>query len=204
MEWSVRVSEEDITPEQFEEQSFDEQLVYDNLQAQLYDLIVTKTSGKARTVIKTVPEGNGLLAWKRLHRECGETTVAEYGMVMARLMDPRPIKHSKELSFTVQNWEADVLKLNRESPDHALSGAVMRNVLTEKLCSCVPALREQMRIRNDEYPTFEKAKMYILDYARRNLRNDPNAMDVGAVDGAEGHYEEEQGQADAVNYAQDA
>ena len=146
----------------------------------MYDLIVAKTDGDARTIIKTVEEGNGLLAWKRLYREFGEVTATEYGIKMARLMDPKPCKTVKDMGSAIQAWEADVLRLNRESADHQLSRAVMRNILVEKFCACAPTLREHLRMRAAEYDTFEKAKVYAVDYAR-TTRVDSNAMDVGEL-----------------------
>ena len=47
-----------LTKEEFEVQGFEEEIGYDKLEAQLYDFLVAKMSGKARAIIRTACEGS--------------------------------------------------------------------------------------------------------------------------------------------------
>ena len=179
LEWAEKADEDDVDDIGYNAQNFT--TTFEDADTRLYDLIVSKTEGEARTCLRTITEGRGLLAWKKLYRQFGEATVQEHGIQMARLMKPRNPKSVKELGHAVEEWTADVMRLNRESKDHVISDAAMRVILAEELCANVPALREHLRIRREEYPSFEKMKLYVMDYAR-NSRVDPNAMDCSQVD----------------------
>ena len=73
----------------------------------------------------------------------------ESSQEMSRFMKPRVAKNIMDLAQAIENWTADVLKLNNDSQDHHLSEAATKVVLVEELCAGLKEARDHLRLRQE-------------------------------------------------------
>ena len=73
LDWVERSNEDSLDDMGYANEGY--VLDFEEVNAQLYDLIVSKTEGGAITSLRTVMDGNTLQAWKKLFRQFGESTV---------------------------------------------------------------------------------------------------------------------------------
>ena len=158
-------------------------LPYGVANSHLYTFLISKTVGEARTIVNTVessPVPQGLLAWKKLSLHFGRTTSRELSLEQHRLMNPTPSRNLAELGASLEKWVGDTMKLNNQTAVFSINEGMMRTTLVESLCSKIPELQKELRMKNDTFKDFEEMRKFAVAYARSS-RADPNAMDCSMV-----------------------
>ncbi len=84
--------------------------------AELYRIMVLKTVGEAKLMVKSVVDNDGLRAWLKLHRHCHRRTFAKAMRDHREVLYPRRLKRMDEVVTAVMGCE-DMLKAEKVYDD---------------------------------------------------------------------------------------
>ena len=106
------------------------------ISGEIYGLLCQYLSGESMTIIKGVPDCQGLWAWQRLHRKFSPRTMARAIRVMSEVMNPGHIKHVKDVEAGLTVWEGKRSLLEEEFKE-VISNAMHIAILTSMMPSVV-------------------------------------------------------------------
>ena len=153
---------------------------------EVYAALAALVTGDAKTIVRSVTNGNGWEAWGRLHSRFDPRTPAKALMMMMAVLQTRKVKDSRELPNTVQDWEVKVKNLEVE---HGIN--LDPKIKVALLTSFLPAdLQDLMFQWSDAKTSFEELRDKVMSLAvNRAAMAKPTAMEVDRVQ-ADEYYEE--------------
>ena len=183
MRWVERTDSEQ-TGEDIDTQFVDEESV-DQIGGELYDILCSITSGEALTLVRTVTEMNGFVAWKALCKRFGPVTPARALAAMMEVMNPVKVTDVFLIPKAIDAWTTKVVTLEKEF-EEKLSDRMKQAIML----SMVPAdLQDTMYQHADSMKTFEQARDRLKGLvSNRVARSQPTPMDVGRVGGDGGDH----------------
>ena len=79
--------------------------------AELFQILVLKTDGEAKLLVKSVPREDGLRAWQLLHKHYHRKTFAKAIRDHREVLYPKPIKELAEVVKGIMEWEERATRL---------------------------------------------------------------------------------------------
>ena len=112
----------------------------DRMGAELYNLLVSLTSGEALLIVRGVGGNNGWEAWSKLAARYDPRTPALALRAMMACMKPRRVKDVREIQGAIEEWEGAVRRLNAEHRiplDDSMRVALLTSMLPPDFQDCV-------------------------------------------------------------------
>ena len=178
MTWTERAGE-DVKTDDIETQFLDEgDVPIDILSGELYDVLCSITSGEAMTVVRTVEDMSGFMAWRALCKRYSPVTPARALSALVEVMNPPKVMDVHLVPGAVDVWTTKVAALEREF-EEKLSDRMKLAIML----SMVPAdLQDSVFQYADSLKTFDQAKDRLKGIVHnRVLRGQPTPMDIGRV-----------------------
>ena len=156
---------------------------------ELYEVLIDKTEGDAIARVKAGTKGNGLDAYRRVHRWYTMTTELGLTELRTRVMHPKPPKREEDTLLQLEAWERERQKLiDIEGPSGELPENYKRTAVLQILSG---RIKEYIEDRQDDYDTYQDLRNAISKHGMRKRKElnfkktDPDAMVIGAVAGVE-------------------
>ncbi len=77
----------------------------DEVNRDLWSILEAKSEGEALGKLKSVPQGEGLMAYVRLHQWFIRTTDQGQNQLRSAIMHPGQCKHDHEIASAIEEWE---------------------------------------------------------------------------------------------------
>ena len=157
----------------------------------LYHILLQACSGKAMTIVRAVPEHNGLVAWRRLINEYRPEVASRHNAMLMALLTPAFVDR-QPLMAQMSAWELSIVEYQRaisKSFEDSTKVAVLTRWAPESLRSQVIAIAA----RTDGDFHRMKAELHSMETAGRNFNalgvsggqsNEPVPMEIGKLDAA--------------------
>jgi hypothetical protein len=169
------------------------------LSAELYDVLCQAVSGEAMSVVRSVEDCKGFVAWYQLYRKFNPKTAARAIRLMAEVCSPGRIKELHEIDSTLRSWEQKVTLLYKEFGE-TVTGNMKKAIVT----SMMP-----LYIQDYIYTTVEMevdydslvGKIRAVVANKVEMMSKPVPMDIGYATAETSEYEEyyEGGEVQAVS-----
>jgi len=115
---------------------------------ELYEVLIDKTEGDAMARVKAGPKGNGLDAYRRVHRWYTMTTELGLTELRTRVMHPKPPKREEDTLLQLEAWEREHQKLiDIEGPSGELPENYKRTAVLQILSG---RIKEYIEDRQDD------------------------------------------------------
>ena len=156
----------------------------------LYHVLVSCVEGRALLCVRTVPRGNGFLAWRALIAEYQPTIGGRFTSVLMGLLNPNWEKVAvADFLATLTRWELEVDRFQLESGDH-ISGMMRVAVVTRHAPNEIKTMLRQSS--SAIAANYELMKRFVREYVQSGIdyntlgepdapKKDRDAMDVGYV-----------------------
>ena len=159
---------------------------WDRANESLYSVLLEKTEGEARDRVKEVPEGDGLEAYRRIHRWFTMTTGQGLSERYGRLQHPPTAKRDEDVLHNLANWEREKRELKELDPTMQDMPERFQMEAIRKIVPISSKLRDHLDEKEDELDTFEKLRNCITSWGLRKKKAENREqasmdMDVGSV-----------------------
>ena len=155
---------------------------YEDWSQDLWWVLIEKATGDALLRVKGVAMGNGMEAFRRLHRWYGKWT--DLGLVELRQQVLRPMqaKREEDTARCIEERQESIMELRRVDPDYvdlpdAYQTAALRGILTGKYRDHIDMKMAEREHGKDEL--MNEVRRYAA--IKRHERRSPSAMDIDAV-----------------------
>ena len=110
---------------------------YEDWSQDLWWVLVEKTAGGALLRVKGVTMGNGMEAFRRLHRWFGKQRDLGLAELRQKVLRPMQAKREEDTARCIEEWQESIMDLRRVDPDYielpdAYQTAALRGILTGK------------------------------------------------------------------------
>ena len=102
------------------------------LSAELYDVLCQAVSGEAMSVVRSVEDCKGFVAWYQLYRKFNPKTAARAIRLMAEVCSPVRIKELCEIDSALRSWEQKVSLLYTEFGE-TVTGNMKKAIVTSMM-----------------------------------------------------------------------
>ena len=99
---------------------------------ELYDVLCQFCSGEALSVIKLVPDMEGIEAWRRLHRKYNPRTMARGVRMLCEVTSPTKVNNLNDVEMEINKWEEKVRTLRSQFGEELTNGmkiAILTNMM---------------------------------------------------------------------------
>ena len=86
----------------------------DRAEAEVFRLLCQLTSGEANTLVRTVVERNGYVAWRKLYENYNPRTPARALNAMLEVMKPPKVKDARGRAKAIEEWEMKIGLLGKD------------------------------------------------------------------------------------------
>ena len=152
------------------------------LSKELYRAIHMATTDEAKTVVRTVEDGDGFEAWGKLNAKYSQKTLSRMMRLQQECMYPKVAKVG-ELVSAVLEWEARWKRMEREQARDIKLPPTWKMAAMLKLCP--KEIQDMVELRWDEIgEEYEKLRDRVIGWAttRAEKKGGPVPMDVDGVD----------------------
>ena len=148
----------------------------------IWYLLVTVLKGKAQMVLKGSEKFNGLMAWRRVMKECQPNLGGRFNSMLMQILNPKHWADSQR-SFLelLDEWTANIQPYTEQSGD----------VITDRTKIAVVTMFAPKSLENaivlstmgsgDSFLAFDTAVRNVVNSTRRFVTTDADAMDVGGI-----------------------
>ena len=156
--------------------------------AELYQVLILKTEGEAKLMVKAVADSDGVRAWQKLHRHYHRKTFAKAVRDHREVLYPRSLK-MEEVVGGIMAWEDKVTKLEKtyeEIPAMLKMAALVEMIPNE--------IKDMVYMTMDEADqNYDKLRQKIVSWVSNKVTvpKGPTPMDIGRVHQEREHYEEQ-------------
>ena len=166
--------------------------------AELFQILVLKTEGEAKLLVKSVSGEDGLRAWQLLHRHYHRKTFAKAIRDHREVLYPKPVRELAEVVKNVMEWEEKATRLE------ASYGQMPKMLKIAALVEMLPSeLKDMIMMQPDDHQEYSQLRQKIFSWTANKmpLNSGPVPMDIGAMAFHSNHYGEEEGEYDvgAIN-----
>ena len=166
-----------------------------DLVQQLHAALSQLTDGESFDITQNSGAGNGLEAWRRLHRRYDPATGGRKRVLLRSIIDPGRCRID-DLGSALERWEELVVRYERRRDDSGRRSQVPEDIKMAALESLVPEdLEKHLFLNQSRLGTYELLRREITSYleARTGVKmkginvrdksreHDPNAMDVDSM-----------------------
>ena len=159
--------------------------------AELFQILVLKTDGEAKLLVKSVPSEDGVRAWQMLHKHYHRKTFAKAIRDHREVMYPKPIRELAEVVKGIMEWEERATRLETSY------GAMPKMLKIAALVEMLPSeIRDMVMMQPDEHQEYSQLRQKIFSWTANKipLNSGPTPMDVGAASYHCGNCTEEEGE----------
>lgn len=178
--------QETCSREEYEEQRFE--IDYDTACDDLFAVMIAKTKGEALKRVREATEGDGLVAYCKVHKWMTEMSMMGIVERTRKLMTPRAAKSDEEIADTIEKWEEEFRYIEKVTKKEPMSEIC-------KVQAIIDMLPDKLRIELEPKclsgtPDYDKARRIIMNYAtrkrmERNRKTKGCAMDCDEVNVAQ-------------------
>ena len=166
-----------------------------DLVQQLHAALSQLTDGESFDITQNSGAGNGLEAWRRLHRRYDPATGGRKRVLLRSIINPGRCR-LEDLGSALERWEELVVRYERRRDDSGRRSQVPEDIKMAALESLVPEdLEKHLFLNQSRLGTYELLRREITSYleARTGVKmkginvrdkpreHDPNAMDVDSM-----------------------
>lgn len=177
--WGELAEEEDSIPD------------FQNAVGQIHTALTQLTDGESFDIVVNAGAGNGLEAWRKLHRRFDPATGGRKRNLLRGIMNPGRCKFS-ELGAGLVKWEEMVKRYEARKNDKGVRETLSEDLKMSSLESLVPEdLEKHLLMNQSRLKTYELMREEIVAYveARHGMKiqdariqqTTNNAMDVDAL-----------------------
>ena len=161
--------------------------------AELFDLLVSLTSGEAITVVKGTEDMNGFVARKRLSERFNPNTPAKALALMMEVMSPKVQIDPNRIPQAIDEWDLKVLSLEKEFDEKP-----SERMKTAFMLSMVPGdMQDMMYQQAANMKNYADARARLKGIVQnRIVRGFAMPMEIGRVGGSKDQENEDNG----INY----
>ena len=156
--------------------------------AELFQLLVMKTEGEAKMLVKSVTDNDGVRAWQKLFRHYHRKTFVKSMRDHREVLYPRRLKRMDEVVVAVTEGEDKVAKVEKAYEDipEILKIAALVEMMPTEIKDIVFMTTE------DVNQNYDRLKEKIFAWAaNKTTAGEPVPMDIGRVGCCEGEGCEE-------------
>ena len=156
----------------------------DECNRDLWSLLVAKAEGEAVSKMKACNQGDGLWAYKRLHKWFTRTTAQGKSVRRSAILNPTRCAHEHEISAAIEEWEERYRILQEEDRTLDLPDEWKMTALQSILCG---EIKKQVEYREVEFKSYDELRSMVMKWAvnkrieKDRSKNDP--MDTDQIDG---------------------
>ena len=143
--------------------------------AQLWSVLSTKTTGEARSKVVAGVRGDGLEAYRRVHKWYTALSGLGVSDKYAKIMVPPIPKRDADVANTIEAWESELRDLVSLKPDLIMPDEFKRTALKRML---TPNVKEYVEAREAELGSYKEMRDLIMDWALRRHRERADVPDV--------------------------
>jgi hypothetical protein len=146
--------------------------------AELFQILVLKTDGEAKLLVKSATDEDGIRAWQMLHRHYHRKTFAKAIRDHRDVLYPKHLRDLTEVVKGVMEWEE---KLNRVEKSY---GVIPEMLKIAALVEMLPAeIKDMVMMQPEEHQDYPKLKQKIFAWTANKIPLDkgPVPMDIGAM-----------------------
>ena len=145
--------------------------------AELFQILVLKTDGEAKLLVKSVPREDGLRAWQLLHKHYHRKTFAKAIRDHREVLYPKPIRELAGVVKGIMEWEERATRLETSY------GAMPPMLKIAALVEMLPTeIKDMIMMQPDEHQDYGHLRQKIFSWTANKmpLNSGPTPMDVGA------------------------
>ena len=166
--------------------------------AELFQILVLKTEGEAKLLVKSVAQEDGIRAWQLLHRHYHRKTFAKAIRDHREVLYPKPIQELTGVVKGVMEWEEKATRLESSY------GLMPKMLKIAALVEMLPGdIKDMVMMQPDEHQEYGQLRQKIFSWTANKMpmNSGPVPMDIGAAAYQCGQCEEEEGEYDvgAIN-----
>ena len=137
---------------------------------ELYSVLKKKTTGQARSQLKSIGENEGLEAWRliraNLCRKDGQRLQGEFDTLTS--LQPIKIGHFKEFPTLHKRWESELTKFASIDPEYRLGKFQKRNIIYRALPQEIRDDIDREQAHNPELSVYDDLINFIINISRSN------------------------------------
>ena len=146
----------------------------------VYNRIIHHLEGPPLTIHQGVGDENGLEVWRLLNKRYSPVTPMRGIQLMLKVMNPGKILKGRDIQACINKWEGYMNTLERDYKE-TISNRMRIGILVRMMPDDMQDVILQHADRLVEYKQVREKAIGLID-ARERLK-DPDAMDVGFLDG---------------------
>jgi len=155
-----------VSEKEYKKQGF--MTPYDQINDDLYSVLMEKTEDKVLRKLRLVDEGDGILGFAKIHHWITQATALKIQDKQAALMKPEAPKNEKDLVEHIEKWKEDLKQvekmLGQELMSDYMKVTALKSMLLEKL---------EDHIELMGFKKYEKVEKEVMRLANRTrLKND--------------------------------
>lgn len=161
------------------------------LSAELYDVLCQNVTGDAMTVLRSVEDCKGFVAWQRLYHKYNPRTVARAIRLLAEVASPGKVKELADIDNAMRAWEQKTALLTKEF-NEKVSDNMKIAILTSML---PPSIQDYVYTTLDHEIPYEDfaTKIRAVVGNKVSMMCKPTPMEIGYAaqdDQQTEHYDE--------------
>ena len=157
--------------------------------AELFQILVLKTDGEAKLLVKSVPQEDGLRAWQVLYRHYHRKTFAKAIRDHREVLYPKALKELAEVVRGIMEWEEKLCRLEKSY------GVIPELLKIAALVEMLPqTIKDMVMMQPDEHQDYAKLKQKIFTWTANKIpaNTGPVPMDIGSAEAKGGDNDEEE------------
>ena len=158
---------------------------------EMYSVFGLWTKGEANQVVRSVTDGNGWVAWKRLYDRFNPRTPASLTAAWREVIRPKKVKDLREIAKVIDGWEAKIELLRREhgeEPTTGLKASLLLEMLPDSVQLTVAQGLTGRKLDFDEL----KTKVRLMGSVQADMAT-PKPMDIGVLQESESEKHHDEG-----------
>ena len=176
---------------QFGDEADDLDIVADvqNLNTQVYSCLYALTEGESADVVAAVEKGNGVEAWRALHRRWDPSVAGRSRAILREVISPKRSSLDNVLANLVI-WEEQVRRYEQRKDKEGNRQKVPDDIRMSSVEALVPEeLEKHLLLNSQRLSTYALMRDEVVMYAEARtgqslsgrLKKDPNTMDIDAL-----------------------
>ena len=153
----------------------------DEFNRDIWSVLDAKAEGEALGKLKSVQQGEGLMAFVRLHQCFIRTSDQGWNQRRSAIMHPGQCKHEHEIASAIEEWEEKYRILISEDKESELPASWRIVSMKEILCGDI---KKHVDMQCQDVKSYDDLRATIMKWAvaKRIEKDRRHEMDVGSVE----------------------
>ena len=153
----------------------------EDLNRDIWSILDAKSELEAQGELKSVPQGEGLMAFVRLHQWFIRTTDQGQNQRRSAIMHPGQCKHEWKIASAIEEWEEKYRILITEDKESELPESWRITSMKEILCGDI---KKHVEMQCQDVKSYDELRGTIMKYAvaKRIEKDRVKDMGIGAIE----------------------